>query len=113
MHTEIDVPNLKLEIVPGMYAEASLVLQEKRDALAIPVQAINRREGHITVLVVDRENKVQERKIQTGLETPNDVEVVSGLSDGDLVVIGNRSQLRSGTAVQPKLLSSGAGDEGS
>jgi len=112
MHTEIDVPNPKLEIVPGMYAEAALALQQKRDVLAIPVQAISQQGGQTTVFVVDRENKLQERKIEPGLETPNDVEVVSGLSEGDLVVIGNRSQLRAGAAVQPKLVSSKASDEG-
>jgi RND family efflux transporter MFP subunit len=113
MHTEIDVPNPNLEIVPGMYAEASLALQEKRNALAIPVQALSRQEAHTTVFVVDPENKIQERTIQIGLETSNDVEVVSGLSDGQMVVVGNRSQLRPGMAVRPKQVSSSVSDEAS
>jgi multidrug efflux pump subunit AcrA (membrane-fusion protein) len=37
MHTEIDVSNPKLEIIPGMYAKASIILKEKHGALVVPV----------------------------------------------------------------------------
>ncbi|MGA8014245.1 MAG: efflux RND transporter periplasmic adaptor subunit [Candidatus Acidiferrales bacterium] len=107
MHAEIDVPNANFVIVPGMYAEASLVLKEKHGALAVPVQALDRQEGRVTVFAVDKSNKIEERQVQTGIETPNLVEVVSGLDENDLVVVGNRSQLRTGTTIQPKLVSSG------
>lgn len=107
MHAEIDVPNANFVIVPGMYAEASLVLKEKHGALAVPVQALDRQEGRVTVFAVDKSNKIEERQVQTGIETPNLVEVVSGLDENDLVVVGNRSQLRAGTTIQPKLVSSG------
>ena len=53
MHTEIDVPNPNLEIVPGMYAEASLVLKNAHAVLAVPVQAINRQEDRASVFLVD------------------------------------------------------------
>jgi len=61
----------------------------------------------VTVFAVDKSNKIEERQVQTGIETPNLVEVVSGLDENDLVVVGNRSQLRAGTTIQPKLVSSG------
>jgi len=105
MHTEIEVPNPKLEIVPGMYAEASIVLREKREALAVPVQALSREGSKVTVFLVDKNNKIQERPVQLGIETPDQVEVVSGLDQDDLVVVGNRSQLRPGMTIVPKLIS--------
>ncbi len=107
MHTEIDVPNPSLEIVPGMYAEASLVLRRKHNALAVPMQALDRREDHVTVLLVDKANRIQERQIQVGIETPDQAEVLFGLDENDLVVVGNRSQLRTGSTIQPKLISRG------
>jgi len=107
MHTEIDVPNPKLEIVPGMYAEASLVLKEDRDVLAIPLQAVDRQQDRATVFVVDGNGRIQERQIQTGLETSDQVEFISGLQENDLVVVGNRTQLRPGATIQPKLIPSG------
>ena len=112
MHTEIDVPNPTLRIVPGMYAEASLVLKDKRDALALPVQALDRQATRVTVFLVGKDNKLQERQVQLGIETPNQVEVVSGLAENDLVVVGDRSQLREGMAIQPKLISGGMGSGG-
>ena len=112
MHTEIDVPNPTLKIVPGMYAEASLVLAEKQNALSLPVQALDRQAGHVTVLLVGGNNKLQERQVQLGIETPDQVEVVSGLAENDLVVVGDRSQLREGMAIQPKLISNAMTDGG-
>ena len=105
MRTEIDVPNPHLEIVPGMYAEASLVLKQRADALSVPVQAIDHQAGGATVLLINPEDQVQERPVQLGIETSDRVEVLSGLNENDLVVVGNRSQLRPGMKVQPKLVS--------
>ena len=106
MHTEIAVPNPGLQIVPGMYAEASLVLKENQMVLSVPVQALARQEDRVTVFLVDKDNKIQERQVQVGIEMPDQVEILSGLDENDIVVIGNRSQLRTGMAIQPKLISS-------
>ena len=105
MHTEVDVPNPSGELVPGMYASASLVLNNERNALAVPVQALTRAEDGITVLLIDKNNKLEERPVKIGVEAPDQVEILSGLAEGDLVVIGNRSQLQPGMAVQPKVIS--------
>jgi len=112
MHTEIDVPNPNLEIVPGMYAEASLVLKNAHAVLAVPVQAINRQEDRASVFLVDPTNTIQERRIQIGLEAPDEVEILSGLDENSLVVVGNRSQLRAGAKVIPKPVSIAASGGG-
>jgi RND family efflux transporter MFP subunit len=105
MHTEIDVLNPKLEIIPGMYASASIVLNQKKNALVVPVQALSRQENGVTVFLVGNGNKLEERQVKLGIETPDKAEIVSGLNQDDLVVIGNRSQLRAGMAIEPKLIS--------
>jgi hypothetical protein len=56
------------------------------------------------VMVVTPNNRVEVRKIALGLETANKVEVLSGLNDGDMVVIGGRAGLRSGQEVRPKVV---------
>ncbi len=104
MHTEVDVPNPNLILVPGMYASARLPAERKRDVLAVPVQAINRQEGHMSVFVVGRDRKIEERTVQLGLETPDEVEVVSGLQENDLVVVSDRTKLRPGEEVRPKIV---------
>jgi RND family efflux transporter MFP subunit len=102
MHTEIDVDNKSGALVEGMYAETSIVLQHRDSALAIPMQAIARNGSKATVLLVDAQDRIQEREITIGEEGSNEVEVTSGLQADDRVVIGNRSEFRPGDRVEPK-----------
>ena len=103
MEAEVDLPNDDLSITPGMFGWAQLTLEEHKDVLSVPVQAISPGENP-TVYVIDKNNKVQERPVKIGLETPNRAEITSGVSQGELVFIGNRSQVRVGAAVQPKVM---------
>jgi RND family efflux transporter MFP subunit len=103
MHTEVDVPNRTGKIVPGMYAEVDLTLEKKDSVLTVPVQAVTRNGDEASILIVDPQDRIQERRIQLGLEEANQVEVISGLSEGDRVVVGSRSEFRPGDVVAPKL----------
>ncbi len=103
MHTELDVPNPKGVLVPGMYAEASLALDRVGNALVVPLEAVTVQGQNGTVLVVDSLNKIEFRTINIGIQTENEAEVLSGLRDGDQVVIGDRGSLHAGELVQPKI----------
>ncbi len=107
MHTEVDVDNPNLTLIPGMYATARLPLEHKLGALAVPVQAITRQEGKVTIYTVDPDHKVEEHDVQLGLETPEVVEIASGLKMNDLVIVGDRSGLKQGEAVNPRIVSAG------
>jgi RND family efflux transporter MFP subunit len=111
MHTEVDVPNPRLELVPGMYSYISIALDRKPNALAVPVQAVIRTNDKVTVYVVGPGNKLEERAVQVGIETADQVEILSGLQPNDLVVVGSRAQLRSGQAIQPKIVESAPAGE--
>jgi RND family efflux transporter MFP subunit len=102
METEIDVENRDGTLVGGMYAETNLILSERKTVLTVPIQAVQREESGASVLMVDREGRVQERPVKLGAEGNDLVEILSGLSEGDQVVIGNRSELRPGEKVNPK-----------
>jgi RND family efflux transporter MFP subunit len=104
MHTEVDVANPSHVLIEGMYAEATLDLERRNDALVVPLQAVNQNGNQGTVLVVDPSNHLQERRIKLGLETPSDAEVVEGISEGDKVVVSDRSGLKTGMLVQPQLV---------
>jgi hypothetical protein len=73
--------------------------------LSVPIEALDRTAGAARVVVVDAEHRLQTREMSLGLETPERVEVVSGLHEDDLVVLGNRTQLKPGTTVAPQLQS--------
>ena len=53
MHTEVDVPNPQRVLLPGLYAEATIQLEHKQDALAVPLQAVDHTATGTTVDVVD------------------------------------------------------------
>jgi RND family efflux transporter MFP subunit len=103
MSTEIDVQNPDLVLIPGMYAEVHLLLQSRKGVVAIPVTAVDAGETDRRVTVITPENRVEVRKVETGIETPDKVEVKSGLSAGEMVVIGSRSGLQPGQEVRPKV----------
>jgi RND family efflux transporter MFP subunit len=112
METEIDFDNREGRLIPGMYAETRLSLREKKNALTIPLEGVTRNGADATVLAVNAQNVVEERHIQLGLEDETRVEVVSGLSDGDRVIIGNRSEFRNGQKIRPKEISAGTAKTG-
>jgi RND family efflux transporter MFP subunit len=112
METEIDFDNRAGHLISGMYTETRLSLREKKNALTIPLEAISRNGEESTVLAVNAENVVEERKVRLGVEDSTRIEVLSGLSDGERVIIGNRSEYHNGEKIQPRDVSGGAARTG-
>lgn len=112
METEVDVPNPNLELVPGMYAYASITTDAARGVVIVPVQAIDRKDEKTTVIRVDAAGRLESRNVTLGIEAPDRVEVRSGIAAGDLVVVGGRGQLKAGIAVTPKMIETTPSTEG-
>src|SRR5579859_6497300 len=88
METEIDVPNKDLSLKPGMYANTELQLDHRENVLTIPVQALVKDGGAVTVLVLDAQNQVQREPVQTGIQGAELVEITRGVREGDRVIVG-------------------------
>jgi RND family efflux transporter MFP subunit len=104
MHTEVDVRNPNHVLLPGLYAEATLTLEHRNDIPSVPVQALNHEGQRTMVFVVDPDGRLQNRTVETGLMTSSYAEVVSGLKDGEEVVVGGANGLKDGERVQAKLV---------
>jgi RND family efflux transporter MFP subunit len=105
MHTEVDVPNPKYELVSGMYASVTIPLRTAAKVLTLPVQAIQAGEtGKGTVLVVNGNNKVESRNVVLGLQSASDVEITSGLQENETVIFGAQGQFKNGELVSPKVV---------
>jgi RND family efflux transporter MFP subunit len=105
MHTEVDVPNPKYELVPGMYASVKIPLHSVAKVLTVPIQAFQAEsEGKGIVLVVGTGNKIERRDVATGLQSATDVEITSGLQENETVVFGSLGQYRPGQIVAPKVI---------
>src|SRR4029077_4261577 len=102
METEIDFPNKDGRLIPGMYAEAILSLAKTANELCVPLEAVARNNNEATVLVVNKNNEIEERKIKLGFAGESYVQVLGGGAEGARVVIGGRSQFHPGKKVQPK-----------
>jgi RND family efflux transporter MFP subunit len=99
MHTEVDVPNPQHVLLPGLYAEAQLQFDHKENVAAVPVQALSHEGGKTSVLVVNAEGTLDRRPVEVGMQTASDVEIVSGLNEGEQVVVSDRAGLKPGQKV--------------
>jgi RND family efflux transporter MFP subunit len=104
MHTEVDVQNPKGTMYPGLYADVTLTLNNKGNALAVPLVAVERESDQAAVYIVDSSSRIEKRQVHLGIETANDVEVLSGLQEDDQVVVSDRSSLTPGEEVHVHLV---------
>ena len=77
MHTEVDVPNPKYELVPGMYASVQIPLHAAANVLTVPIQAVQSSgewEGHRAGRE-QREPHREDATVKLGLQTATDVEI--------------------------------------
>lgn len=85
----LDVPNAEGLLRIGMSAEVTIELASEENALIIPAAVLSRgADGKARVQVWDPARaSIEERAVETGIITTHEVSVVSGLAEGELVVI--------------------------
>ena len=84
---------------PGFLARVTFALSSRNDVLLLPVGAVLGGQGAQAVFVVDN-NTVMRRTVTTGLTSQGRVEIVSGLEEGDQVVVVGNNSLRDGMTVR-------------
>jgi RND family efflux transporter MFP subunit len=102
MDTEVDVQNPTLTLIPGMYAEVNLHIAESRGALSVPMDAVDRSTTAARAYVIAAPGVIHIVPVTLGLETDQNIEILSGLHEGDVVVAGRHAGLRDGQTVQVK-----------
>jgi RND family efflux transporter MFP subunit len=95
--TPLDDDNL---LRSGMFANLSLLVEEKQGAVLIPRAAVTEIADQEIVYVVNGDNTVDQRAVTTGLEEDSRVEILSGLTAGDQVVIAGQAGLQDGSTVE-------------
>ena len=104
MHTEVDVSNPSHVLIPGLYAEATITLENKSAALAVPLQAVDHAGDQTSVYVVNPSGKIEVRRVTLGIQTATAAEVLSGLEEGEMVIVSDHSGLKAGQEVRPKVI---------
>jgi len=96
---ELRVPNPEGRILPGMFARVELVKQVFNQALAVPLYAvISQSDKHI--VFVEKEGRAESRNIELGPLIGWQVQVTSGLSPGEKVIVVGHRLLDNGQAVE-------------
>lgn len=85
--------NSKGLLVPGQFVKVDLILGTNAAAILVPSEAIIPEQTGQKVYIV-KHGKAKEIKIQTGIRTDRELEVVSGLSPGDTLITTGILQLR-------------------
>jgi RND family efflux transporter MFP subunit len=104
MEAQVDINNSDRSLIAGVYATVILKLDRKADALVLPVEAVAREKTGSTVYLVTKDRKLEARAVTIGTETATRLEIASGLSEGDLVMVGSRAQFSAGQSVNPQVV---------
>ncbi len=107
MDTEVDVTNPDLVLVPGMYAEVVLNVDERNHALTVPLDAIESAAAGgpaARAFVVNGSEVTAIVPVKIGIQNAHSVEILSGLSEGQEVITGRHTGLHDGQRVRPKIM---------
>ncbi len=99
LRTEIDIPNPAGKLRPGLYAYATVTVEEHKDVLTIPTTAVLTEKDKASCIVIVAGRAVR-KPIETGLSDDLRTEVISGLDGGEAVVKANGASLIEGQAVK-------------
>lgn len=95
------VPNPKRRLVDGQLVMAVLLDAEPTQAIAVPRAAVLADQEGDYVFVVTKDNKAEKRRVKLGQSTPALASIVTGLVDGETVVVDGIQRVRPGQVVSP------------
>ena len=77
-----------ISLLPGMSASVVIDTGSKNDILTVPLQAVVIKDGRETVWTVDQRQQAHLRAVECGIQDFSSIEIVSGLTEDDLVIAG-------------------------
>jgi RND family efflux transporter MFP subunit len=99
VRVKAQIPNDKLEILPGQFARVSLNANTLKDVIAVPTQAIVIGPAGRLVYVVDKDDKVTAKPVKVPYEYQG-TSVITGINSGDRIVVEGKQNLRTGSKVR-------------
>ncbi|HTK81828.1 MAG TPA: efflux RND transporter periplasmic adaptor subunit [Bacteroidota bacterium] len=98
MAVEIDIPNTDHQLKPGMFANVTVIVNEKPNALTVPTTSLLKDDKGSFIYVVDS-SKARRRNITLGVEQNGRTEIVSGIRGGEKLVTTGQQFVRDGGQV--------------
>ena len=101
LRTEVQIPNEKSELVPGLFAEVKFKVQRGEPPITIPARALILQTAGPQIAMLNADNKVQLASVVVGRDLGPTIELASGLPAGTRFVTNPNDTLRDGTLVMP------------
>ncbi len=101
-------PNPEKTLRPGQYAKVDIQLAEQSGQITVPSEAISQDQAGFFVFVVDKNDKAETRRVTVGRNYEGRRIVMTGLKDGEEVIVQGQQRVRSGMAVDVKKPSAGS-----
>ncbi len=99
----VSFPNPDGVLLPGMYVRARLVQGINPKAILAPQQGITHNDhGDAVALVVNKQDKIEQREVTLGQAVGNKWVVSNGLTPGDRLIVEGQLMLKPGAQVQPR-----------
>jgi len=83
----LDVPNPDNKLRIAMTAQVTLPLNQAKNALLVPVHAVQTVEGKSKVQLIDKKQQITVREVKTGISNNVDIEITEGLNVGDVLIV--------------------------
>jgi RND family efflux transporter MFP subunit len=87
-------------LVPGMFARLSLILKSEKNTLVVPSDAVVVTPKGLRVAYVVEDGKAQQQKITTGIEGGGKIQILSGIKEGDQIVVAGNEKLKDGMEIR-------------
>ncbi|OHD14871.1 MAG: hypothetical protein A2086_13240 [Spirochaetes bacterium GWD1_27_9] len=106
LEIKISLNERDTRVKPGMFAKLKIVTEKKTNIVKIPDECIVKRYGEFFVFVIkdnttdSTTDSVEKRKITSGIQIDNKIEIVQGLSAKEEVVIRGQTLLEDKTKVK-------------
>jgi membrane fusion protein, multidrug efflux system len=89
-----------VDMVPGMFARLSLTLKKEKQAIVVPSEAVIVTPKGLRVAYVVEDGKAVQRKITTGIESGDRVQILSGIRPGEQLVVAGNEKLKDGIEIR-------------
>ncbi len=98
---EVLVDNSQGDFKAGMSADVELSIEKQEQTITVPKKAVFEEDGKKYVYITNSDNKVVKTEITTGIVTSTTIEIKSGISKDNTVVIGGLNLISDGTNIFP------------
>ncbi len=84
----------------GLFARGRMDVLQRSQTIFVPKSAVIDRDGHMAVLLVREDGTAEEREVRIGLANDKEVELLSGVVEGEIVILDNQDKLKDGDALE-------------